>query len=426
MALGKAVIWNALCAVGLLVVAWPDWTPQINVTQVEVQSGMKAWACEPSIAADPNSDHIVAGSVLARVHRRDTEGHWNHQTLTSPYGVYGDPILEYGPDGRVYYLHLSNPKGLPHAKGAWLDRIVIQWSDDHGATWSDGVGIGHNPPKDQDKEAIAIDMNTGVLHVAWTEFDVYGSKKAKHHSRIMYSRSADRGETWSDPIALSSKEGNCIDDDLTTEGAVPAVDKDGNVSVVWSYNDSLWVNHSPDGGLTWLDEEMLVAAHPGGWSQEIPGFGRANSMPVTAYSPQGELIVVYGEEDANGFSRIRYAKSQDHGATWRNHELKPPYSVGTVHHFMPWMDVDAQGHTHIVAYCQIDTATFATETWTTEITHTGDYEHFNLRPGKSFIPNSKVFFGDYSGISCARENVTHIIWTEQHDSRNELWHAEIR
>ena len=125
MALGKVVTWCALCATGLLVAAWPDWTPQIEVTQIEVQSGMKAWACEPSIAADPNSDHIVAGSVLARVHRRDAEGRWNHQTLESPYGVYGDPILEYGPDGRVYYLHLSNPKGLPHAKGAWLDRIVI-------------------------------------------------------------------------------------------------------------------------------------------------------------------------------------------------------------------------------------------------------------------------------------------------------------
>ena len=111
------------------------------------------WACEPSIAVNPKGNQIIAGSVLDQVHRTNENGNarsenWSHQTLVSPYGVWGDPIIQYDYDGRAYFLHLATPNGKKD--GDYLDRIVLQYSDDHGITWSSGSSIGYNPPKDQD------------------------------------------------------------------------------------------------------------------------------------------------------------------------------------------------------------------------------------------------------------------------------------
>jgi hypothetical protein len=74
-----------------------------KVSELTKQNRPHEWACEPSIAADPNSFHIVAGSVLDQVHTNafPLSADWHHQTLTSTYGVYGDPILQYDNAGRV-------------------------------------------------------------------------------------------------------------------------------------------------------------------------------------------------------------------------------------------------------------------------------------------------------------------------------------
>jgi hypothetical protein len=210
---------------------------QWTVTKITAADGAKNWACEPSVAVDPKGHGVYLGNVLNQLHRNPRNGApeaWvRNQGLTSSMGVYGDPILAHDHSGRLYYLHLADPSGKGRAGETWLDRIVIQWSDDQGKTWSDGAGIGHNPPKDQDKEGIAIDPASGMLHVSWTEFDAYGKKEPEFRSRIRFSQSYDRGQTWSPAITVSNHEGNCIDDDLTPEGAIPVVDPTGGVAVVW-------------------------------------------------------------------------------------------------------------------------------------------------------------------------------------------------
>src|SRR5690606_25503801 len=90
---------------------------------------------EPSIRMNPiNTDLLVAGANLNNVYNSSDGGlTWNKQTMTSTYGVWGDPTFDVDVDGNFYYFHLSNP-----SSGNWIDRIVCQKSTNNGNAWSNG------------------------------------------------------------------------------------------------------------------------------------------------------------------------------------------------------------------------------------------------------------------------------------------------
>src|SRR5207244_8304725 len=86
----------------------------------------------------------------------------------------------------------------------------------------------------EDKPYLAIDHSAdsahrGNIYVAWTKFDVYGSKDPAHKSHIYFSRSRDGGKSFAMPIEISDQPGNALDDSDTVEGAVPAVGPKGEV-----------------------------------------------------------------------------------------------------------------------------------------------------------------------------------------------------
>src|SRR5262245_29171258 len=68
-------------------------------------------ACEPSIAINlDDPKNIVAGSVLNNVYATTDGGlTWKKSTLSSPLGVWGDPVLISDFKGNFYYFHLSDP-----------------------------------------------------------------------------------------------------------------------------------------------------------------------------------------------------------------------------------------------------------------------------------------------------------------------------
>lgn len=414
----EAKLKTTLVALTLNVGLWAQ--AQWTVTSITKADGTSNWACEPSVAVDPNGKSVYLGNVLNQLHRNPRNGApdaWiRNQGLTSSMGVYGDPILAHDYTGRLYYLHLADPSGKGRAGETWLDRIVIQWSDDRGKTWSDGAGIGHNPPKDQDKEGIAIDPATGTLNVSWTEFDSYGKKEPEFRSRIRFSQSYDRGATWSPAVTVSNREGNCVDGDQTPEGAIPVADPRGGVAVVWSYNDTVWMNRSDDdGALTWRPMDQPIAYQRGGWAHEIPALGRANGMPISFFAPDGAWHLVFGEQDSTG-SWVSHSRSTDRGETWSaSRRLPMPDSVE--HHFMPWFAVDSRsGSLHVLAYGQ--TENLQTQAWVHRSDDGG--KTWSATPlSTPFVPTPKRFFGDYSGI-VARNGEVHAVWTEQREGINEL------
>ena len=383
--------------------------------------------CEPSIAIDPtNPDRIVAGAVLDKVYLSlDGGSTWSADQLKSRHGVFGDPCIVAGPQGDFYYLHLSDPKGAGWEDEGLLDRIVCQRSSNGGTRWSRGASIGFNGAKDQDKEWAAISPSGERLAVCWTEFDHYGSEAVHDSTRILCSTSDRRARKWSDPVRVSSRLGNCLDSDSTTEGAVPVWINEHTLAVSWAFDRHLWFDISHDAGASWSEDDRQIAEIKGGWDMEIPGIGRANGMPVTAIdrSPRypGRIYVNWadqrnGEDDTD----IWLIWSDDQGMNWSSPTRVNNDPAGK-HQFFTWMAVDpVTGHVHIVFYDRRQYDDVRTDVVVATSTNGGSFFANRTVSDSPFTPDGRTFFGDYNNISAYGGRVRPI-WTRNDQGDQGVW-----
>jgi hypothetical protein len=388
---------------------------------------------EPSIAInhkDPNN--IVAGIALDRaIYTKDGGVTWKESKVTSPLGVFGDPALVSDSKGHFYFFHLSDPSGKGRSEEQWLDQIVCNKSTDGGVSWDDGESIGLNPPKDQDKPWSAVHPTKQTLAVTWTQFDKYGVQDTTCHSNILFSISTSGGKKWSKPVQLNRFSGDCIDDDNTTEGAVPAISDDGKIYVTWSYNGIIYFDRSFNNGETWLSNDLPLTKQVGGWSMDIPGLDRSNGMPVLMMdnSPgryHGSLYIIWadqrnGEDDTD----IWMIRSINKGDNWTEPQRINQDGPGK-HQFLPWIAVDqTNGYVYVVYYDRRNYDDNQTDVYLSSSIDGGN--HFNeVKISESpFVPSEKKFFGDYTNIS-AHKGVIAPIWTRMDDERTSVWTSIIK
>lgn len=398
---------------------------------VRVDSPQSNQPEEVSIAINPvNPNYLSAGANINHFFRSSDGGYtWSTSYLSSSFGVWGDPVVVYDELGYLYYGHLSNPP-FPRY---WIDRIVIQRSTNNGLSWNDGAGIGFLSPKNQDKEWIAVDMHSnqfkGNVYVCWTEFDSYGSSNPNDSSRIKFSRSTDKGLTWSNAVTISDRSGDCIDSDNTVEGAVPCIGPNGEIYVSWAGPLGLVFDKSIDGGLTW-GNDIFVSNIPGGWDFDVSGIYRCNGLPVTAcdtsQSPYRGNIYINWSDQRNGTNNtdIFFAKSTDGGNTWSS-PLKVNDDNSNRHQFFTWMTIDqTTGAIYIVFYDRRNTSGDATDVYVARSTNGGEtFTNFKISQS-SFTPSSGIFFGDYTNIAAFNKKV-YPIWMRLDGSTLSVWTAII-
>jgi hypothetical protein len=404
-----------------------------NIKLAEARPSDTYQPCEPSIAINlDDTDNIVAGVILDRIiYTKDGGSTWSEKTVTSPYGVYGDPALISDTKGNFYFFHLADPSGQGRSNEAWLDRIVVNRSKDKGVSWSEGESVGNNPPKDQDKQWPALNFRNDNLYVTWTQFDTYGSKDPACQSNIMFSMSTNKGDKWSDAKVLSQVSGNCLDSDSTTEGAVPAVSYDGKIFVAWSNRNIIFFDRSYDGGDTWLRNDLALFEQPGGWDMDVPGIMRCNGMPVlvcdnSKSNHSGMLHMVWADQ-RNGANDtdIMFSRSSNYGDNWTVPKKINNDGVGK-HQFFPWMAIDqTNGYIYIVYYDRSSYTDTQTDVYLAYSADAGE-TFTNVKISETaFTPDASVFFGDYNNIA-AHDGVITPIWTRMDNGKTSVWTAVIK
>lgn len=380
---------------------------------------------EPSIMINPkNTNEIVAGANINKYYCSKDAGHtWTEGTLTSSYGVWGDPCIIVDTAGSFYFFHLSNPY-----QGNWIDRIVCQKATVIGGAWNDGSYTWLDGAKAQDKEWAVVDRNNNNIYVSWTQFDKYGSANPADSSVILFSRSADGGQNWSAAKRINKTAGDCIDSYNTAEGAVPTVGPNGEVYVSWAGPAGIRFNKSYDAGNTWLANDIFVSDQPGGWDYSIPGIQRCNGLPVTdcdrSNSPYKGNIYINWSDQRNGATDtdVWLSKSTDGGNTWSAPKRVNDDTPGK-QQFFTWMAVDqANGFLYFVFYDRRNYSDNRTDVYMA-VSKDGGESFFNFKISDSpFIPNQNVFFGDYTNIS-AYNNVVRPVWARYDAGVLSVWTA---
>lgn len=386
---------------------------------------------EVSIAINPkNPDNMIAASLQigrppgprAASHQYVTfDGGRTWKTVPTPNStslVQGDDIVVFSSDGIAYHVHLSFD-GIRQARPVRAENgMIVNVSKDGGNTWSEGTAaVNHvnTVTPFEDKPGMVVDnapasRSKGNVYLAWTRFDVYGSSDPEHRSQIFFTRSTDQGRTFSMPFRISDTGGDCVDSDNTVEGAVPAVGPNGEVYVVWAGPLGLVLDKSLDGGLT-FGRDKVIGEMPGGWDFSVAGLSRSNGMPVTGVDlsdgPNRGTLYVNWIDERNGDPDVFVMSSRNGGETWSSpvRVNDDPVKNGKVQ-FFTWMSVDpADGSINIIFYDRRDTV--GTQTRVTLARSVDGGRSFvnhqiDLPP---FSVNSRVFFGDYGGISAYQGRV---------------------
>jgi hypothetical protein len=391
---------------------------------------------EVSVAINPaNPEHVIAVMLQggapgqARVTNYaytsiDGGLSWKVVARANPLmRVQGDDSIAFSRDGIAYHSYISfDGIRIERPERAWSGIFVTSSKD--GIEWTAPVAVVdhiNTAIPFEDKPWVGVDRSAdsphrGNVYVAWTRFDVYGSKDPAHRSHIMISRSRDGARTFSTPHEISDATGDALDSDGTVEGVVPAVGPNGDVYIAWAGPKGLVIDKSTDGGWT-FGRDVVITNLPGGWDLPLPGIERHNGMPITAVDlspgPNRGSVYVNWIDERNGDTDVFVSASRDGGKTWSAPTRVNDDPKGFAQMFT-WLSVDpVDGSLNVVFHDRRGQPGVPTGRGVRGGVETGRITGVTLARsvdgGKTFVNHKlpvtpfdccdrSTFFGDYNGI----------------------------
>lgn len=198
--------------------------------------------------------------------------------------------------------------------------IMYRHSTD-GVTFSTATNLATNTTGSFGPQmAIGVD---GSISVVWED-------DFNFQSDISFSRSTDKGATFSTPKNLSNNSGNSF-------SAQVAVDLSGNIAVAWTDNtpgnNDILFTHSSDGGVTFASTKNI---------SNSPGDSGSAQVGVDT---NGNIFVAWQDNVPPAFNKDVYlARSSDGGTSFSAANLSN--NVGNS--INPFMSVDAGGGINLV------------------------------------------------------------------------------
>ena len=409
-----------LCVGAGIFAAQPGGEPKDNKTAehcvVRVTPPEMKGPVEVSVAINPTKpDHLIGVSLQGGNNFAYVSTDAGKTWKTVPNGnpdkrIQGDDAVTFTADGLAARSYIAfNGIRVPRPTRASAG-IFVRTSKD-GLTWSDPVAVidhVNTVEPHEDKPWICADRSKesphrGNLYVAWTKFDVYGSKKPEHKSHVYISRSKDAGKTFSPAHRLSETPGDCVDSSETVMGAVPAVGPKGEVYVVWAGPNGLTFVKSTNAGFTFGKEKNLTPT-PGAWDFNVKGIGRCNGLPMTCVDlsngPNRGTIYVNWADRRHGDPDIFVMSSSDQGETWTKPlRVNDDKKGNDREQFFTWMAVDPiDGAVNIAFFDRRDSDDTMTRV-TLARSVDGGKSFVNHRINQEpFACTKGPFFGDYLGI----------------------------
>ncbi len=329
--------------------------------------------------------------------------------MRSSNGIWGDPMVHFDSKGNLYYSHLGkNPdKFFPN----WIDKMVVQRISINYDTCFSDKAIGFNSGKIQDKEWISTN-SSGDIYLTWTEFDKYQSRNVNDHSRIRFSRSTDFGNSWTEPVVVSDKEGDCLDGDSTMEGATSCTDSKGNIFVCWSGINKIWFDRSTDNAAS-FGRDKIITQQIGGWDIPVKHIYRANGMPFilcnNSNSNHKDRIYLNWTDTRNGDADVFMKYSDDAGETWsRDIRVNDDKTGNGAEQFSNNFCIDpSNGNVYVVFYDRRNSSSGAFIDVYIACSKDGGehWENIRVTPKPFPAPGKSEFFGDYIDIDAVNGNV---------------------
>jgi hypothetical protein len=420
-------LWCALCAGSLLAQPLPP-APKANVVDINPKPG---FSNEPSIAVNSGNPRqlVVAWQITASAaYSNDSGKSWTIAEGTAPkdYRVSGDVSVSYDSAGHAWLCYIAFDKlgsSQYWARGATRNGIFVRRSPDGGKTWDENAVsvFSHESTPGipfEDKPYIVADTvsaHPGNLYIGWTQFTLSASD-------LVFSRSTDGGQSWSQPIKLNSNPGLPRDDNGALEGFDGAVGPDGALYAIWDDRDGIMMAVSHDGGRSFSHDRRIIATGPGYFG--ISGVSRSNGFPQIGIDPRrgknkkdkkdgkgGNLYVAWSDY-TNGDVDVFVASSSDHGKTWNT-----PVRVNNdpIHsgkdQFFQWMAVDPiSGAVNLVFYDRRDNNQDTTVTLARSTDGGKTFTNYAWDP-EAFEAEGD-FLGDYLAIT-AYDNKVYGAWAHQ-------------
>ncbi len=271
-------------------------------------------------------------------------------SVLTGYGIAGDPVVVFDSDGNCYMAGLAarRKQVSPFRPFQKMSCIWVARSTDGGETWGQvrTVATSITAVNFHDKEWITADPSDGTIYVTWTVFNFLAA------SEIVCARSDDGGLTWNDYRVISEITGG----ETQTQGSYPVVDDDGVLHVVWiGYGpDKIRYSRSSDRGQTFSTPIDVSPLTPLPY-QMPPHTYRTPTMPAMAVdrsdtNSSGSLYITW-PDSTGGDGDIMLSHSRDGGDSWSEPVRVNNDTAGNgAHQFFPSVSVSPQGYVCLIFY----------------------------------------------------------------------------
>ena len=289
------------------------WMPQS--VRIDTDAAFAAESDDPAIACDGEKVYVVwqddrDGSLDIRFNRSLDGGQtWLPSDVRLDTDVAGaansvDAVISVD-SPRVYVVWQDDRNGGTD--------VYLNASTDDGQTWlPSDVRLGTALPGQYDPESPILVADDLEVLIAWLDDRGDGY-------RVWFSRSTDGGASWSPEVRLDTTTQPVHCEDLRLWVA------DQRAYVVWKSkrngNDDIFLNVSPDRGVTWLADELRL-------DTDAPGVGDSDDPDIAA---GGDDVVVCWEDDRNGNDDIYLNYSRDGGLTWLASDLRVEQDAAGTH-----------------------------------------------------------------------------------------------